>query len=363
MTMRRPLRDGCHVRRMLSVLGLLACHASAALGANSITGTVRNQSRGEAAAGDDVVLLRIETGMQEEARGKTDALGAFALPVRHPEKPYLVRVIHQGISYDQQASAGEALTIAVFDAAPQVPGVTGSIEILRAGTNGKLLHVSELYEIKNESDPPMTQAGERAFEVYLPAGAKIDSVLAASPGKIGVTISAAPVRGEPGHYAVSFPLQPGATKFAFNYDLPYAGRAAFRTRLAYPVQQLAVMIPPTMKFSSRSAAFEILATGNTRYQVRAAHQLKAGEGPGFEVSGTGAVPDVGDQTKSRAQVESSTVAHPVVPAQDRAAMPPLARIDSPLKQIEPPSQLLVLGGVTSLLLAACVLLVWRARRA
>src|SRR5271155_3354476 len=62
MIMRRPLRDGYHVTRILSVLGLLACHASAALGAKSITGTVRNQSRGEAAAGDDVVLLRIETG-------------------------------------------------------------------------------------------------------------------------------------------------------------------------------------------------------------------------------------------------------------------------------------------------------------
>jgi hypothetical protein len=355
--------DGLRIRKILCVLVLIACHSTATLGANSITGKVRNQSRGQLAAGDDVILLRVDAGIQEEARTKTDEQGAFALAVQHPEKPYLVRVVHQGVSYDQQASAGDALTIAVFDATPHVPGISGSIEILRAGSSGKLLHVSDLYELKNESSPPLTQAGERTFEVYLPADAKIDSVLAASPGKIGEVISATPVHGEPGHYAVSFPLQPGATKFAFNYDLPYSGHAAFRTRHAYPLQQFAVMIPPSMKFSSRSSSFEILATGNNRYQVRAANELKAGEGPGFEVSGAGAVPPLGDQTKSQAQVQWPAAANPVVLAPNRATLPALAKIDAHLKPTTPDSQSLVLHGVTSVLLAGCAVLVWRARRA
>jgi len=54
--------------------------------------------------------------------------------------------------------------------------------------------------------------------MYLPPNAKIDSVLAAARGRER-DISAALVPGEPGHYAVNFPLRPGATKFAFNYDL------------------------------------------------------------------------------------------------------------------------------------------------
>ncbi len=256
-----------------------------------------------------------------------------------------------------------SLSIEVFDAARRVRRVTGSIEILCTGTNGNLLHVSDMYEIRNESSPPLTQAGERTFEVYLPAKAKISSVLAAGPGNIGVMISAAPVSGESGHYAVSFPLRPGATKFAFNYDLPYDGHAAFQTRHAYPLQQLAVMIPPTMKFSSRSPAFEILATGNSRYQVQAANQLKAGEGPGFEVSGTGALPPLGDQAKSQARSHSPAPPSPTLPAPRRAALPSLARIDSRLKQARPASQSLLLGGMTAVLLAASALLVWRARKA
>jgi len=350
-------------RRMLSVVVLLACFSTAAQGANNITGTVRNQSRGEPAAGDEVILARLDMGMQEEGRAKTDSLGAFTLNVQHLGKPYLVRVFHQGVSYDQQASAGQALSIEVFDAAIHVQGITGTIEILRTGTVGNLLHVSDMVEIKNESSPPLTEAGERTFEVYLPANAKIDSVLAAGPGEMGVMISAVPVPDEPGHYAVNFPLRPGATKFAFNYDLPYRGHAAFQTRHAYPLQQMAVMIPPTMKFSSRSPAFKILPVGNSRYQVQAANQLQAGEGPGFEVSGTGALPPLGEQAKPQARSQSPAVSNRVESVPGRGALPSLANIDTRSKQTQAPSQSLVLGGVTSVLLAACVLLVWRARKA
>jgi hypothetical protein len=354
---------GFSLRRLLSLLALLACCSTAALGANSIIGSVLNQSRGEPAVGDEVILLRLDREMQEEARAKTDAHGAFALTVQYSGKPYLLRVVHQGVSYDQQASAGDALSIQVFDAARRVRGVTGSIEILRAGTHGNLLHVSDLYEIKNESSPPLTQAGERTFEVFLPANAKISSVLAAGPGKIGVMISAALVPGEAGHYTVNFPLRPGATKFAFNYDLPYDGHATFQTKRAYPLQQFAVMIPPAMKFSSPSPAFGMLGTGNSHYQVQAANQLKAGEGPGFEVSGAGALPPLADQAKSEARSQSPTVPNPVPSAPGRVALHSLAGIDSRLAQPQSSSQSLVLGGLTAALLAACALLIWRARKA
>jgi len=350
------------IRKMPPVVALLALFSIEALGANDITGSVCNQSRGEPAAGDEVVLARLDRGMQEEARAKTDSRGTFTLKVQHPDKPYLVRVFHQGVSYDQQASAGQALSIQVFDAATHVRGITATIEILRAGSSGNLLHVSDLVEIKNVSSPPLTQAGERAFEAYLPANAKIGSVLAAGPGKMSMMISAAPVPGQPGRYAVNFPLRPGATKFAFNYDLPYDGHVAFHPKFAFPVQQLAVMIPPTMNFSSRSPAFKILATGNGRYQVHAASQVKAGAGPEFEVSGTGALPPFGDQANSQASEKFPGIPAPIRPALARAGLPSLASIDSRLNRTEPASQSLVLGGVTTVLLAVSALLVWRARK-
>jgi len=351
-------------RGLLALLLVIMCFSTVALGANNITGSVRNQSRGEPAAGDEVILLRLDTGMLEEARAKIDTQGVFTLNVQYPDRPYLVRVIHQGVSYDQQAAPGQSLSIEVFDAAPEVRGVTGTIEILRTGTNGKLLHVSDLVEIKNASNPPLTQAGERTFEVYLPAKAKIDSVLAAGPGTLGTTISAAAVSGEPGHFTVNFPLRPGATKFAFNYDLPYYGRVSFHIKHAYPLRQLAVMTPAAMKFSSRSPAFEILKTGNRRYQVHAANELKAGEGPEFEVSGSGDLPPVGEQASSRQRFLSPASPNRTQSPPARAILPSLASSNSRLTlHTQPTSQSLVLAGITSALLAAIVVLVWRGRKA
>jgi hypothetical protein len=358
-----PSAEGFCTRGLLTVLALMMCISTAALGAGNITGSVRNESRGEPAAGDEVILVRLDQGMQEETRAKTDAQGTFSLQALYPDKSYLVRVVHQGVWYEQQVSVGQTLSIQVFDSAPRVNGLTGTIEILRTGTNGNLLHVSDMVEIKNDSSPPLTQAGERTFEVYLPPTAKMDSVLAAGPGKIGMMISASPVPGEPGHYTVSFPLRPGVTKFAFNYDLPYHGRFTFHPKLAFPLQQLAVMVPVAMKFSSRTHAFEILAAGNSRYQVLAASQVKAGEGPEFEISGTGALPPVGAPASSHQRFQSPPPPNPTQSPPIRAILPALANIDPRLQQSHPTSQTFVLSGVTAVLLAACVFLVLRGRKA
>ncbi len=307
-------------RRIILCLALIAGCSVATLAADTVTGVARNRTLGQFATGDEVILLRLDQGMQEEARTKTDSQGSFTLKVQFPNKPHLLRVLHQGVNYDQQVSAGDAVSVDVFEAAARVLGLAGSIEIIRTGTKGDLLHVSDMIEIRNDSSPPLTQAGERTFEVYLPTHAKIDSVLAASSGKMGVMISATAVPAEPGHFTVNFPLRPGATKFAFNYDLPYDGRATFHTRRLYPVQQLAVMIPPTMKFSSRSPAFQVLATGNSNYQVQAANRVNAGEGPEFEISGAGALPALQAQAQP-APKSPTTVATPASSAPSSSPAP------------------------------------------
>jgi hypothetical protein len=192
-------------------------------------------------------------------------------------------------------------------AANEVSGIRGSIEIIRLGTKGNMLHVSDMVEVINDSRPPLTRVGNDTFEAYLPAQAKIDSVLAAGPDKIGKLISATPVAGEPGHFTVNFPLRPGATKFAFNYDVPYQGHTVFLTRLRYPLQQLAVMIPATMKFSSRADIFQLLPTGSATYLVEAASEVNAGAGPEFEISGTGELPPLQPGAPAKPPVVGSSI--------------------------------------------------------
>lgn len=364
-----PMTHG-RFKALLICVGLVGY--SAVTLAENITGAARNQTHHRPAAGDEVILLRLDQagpnqGMREETRTRTDLQGLFSLRVRYPEKVHLVRVVHQGVDYDQRAAAGDAVSIDVFDAIAKVQGVTGTIEIIRTGTNGNLLHVSDLIEIKNDSSPPLTQAGARTFEVYLPAHAEIDSVLAAGPGNIGVMIAAAPAAGEPGHYTVNFPLRPGATKFAFNYDLPYDGHATFHTRSVYPLQQLAVMIPPTMKFTSRSPAFQALKAGNNSYHVEAASRVNAGEGPGFEISGVGSLPAVQTQAQSPPKLPAAAVSTPALTASGgsgaaRGANALSAGPASAPAASASPLQWWVLGGSAVLVPGACGFFLWRRHR-
>jgi hypothetical protein len=192
--------------------------------------------------------------------------------------------------------------------------------------------------------------------VYLPAHAKISSVLAASSGKLGVMISATTVADDAGHYVVSFPLRPGATKFAFNYDLPYEGHASFPTRHQYPMQQFAVMIPPTMKFSSRSSAFKSLATGNNRYQVRAINGLKAGEGPAFNLSGDGTLPSLQAPARTPAAVVLGTP-----PTGSSDLLSSLTTTAPHANQTRTLFRLLVLGSL-AVMLAALSLFIWRSSK-
>ena len=295
------IRSAC---RIFLAATLIAAGSMTAMAAELITGRARNQTRSQPAAGDKVLLLRLDHRHQE-AHTRTDSRGVFSLGVHDSDKSYLLRVVHQGVNYDQQVAPGTAVSVDVFDSAAKVEGLTGSIEIIRIATIGTQLHVSDMIGIENRSRPPTTQAGTRTYDVYLPDNARIDSVLAAGPGDVGVVISATPVAGDPGHYSLNFPFLPGTTKLAFNYDLPYDGHAVFRIRHAYPLQQLAVMIPPSMKFSSRSTAFKILQTGNKNYQVLAMGQLQAGPGPEFEISGTA--------TALPSRIPKTAMALPAVP--------------------------------------------------
>src|SRR5262249_44356093 len=121
--------------RTLSLWALLTLGVSMTLSAagtgNTIRGSAQNLSRGQPGAGDEVILFRLnrmpdgEMQPNAEADSKTDAQGEFTFTVPYPDKTYLVRVVHQGVSYDQQASVGDNLSISVFDATPRVATITG----------------------------------------------------------------------------------------------------------------------------------------------------------------------------------------------------------------------------------------------
>lgn len=177
---------------------LLFCSSCAlsACAAEAINGTVRNQTSGKAAAGDEVILLRLQNGMEEEAKTRVDAAGAFSLPLSATDLPHVVRVVHQGVNYDQTASGNGPLNIAVFDAVPRIRGLQGNLGIAQVESDGEMLKVTEMYSIANDSVPPVTQTGPRNFEISIAPQATLDSLVVKKGGGVWVNLAPVPIKGQ-----------------------------------------------------------------------------------------------------------------------------------------------------------------------
>jgi len=278
------------LRRFAVAAALLAAFSSYAL-ADSITGTVTNKTTNKPAAGDDVVLLRLQQGMQEAARTKTDARGRFTLDV--PDKGiHLVRVTHDKANYFRPAPEGtQSVEVEVFSAATKVEGVSGEADVMRIQTDesGKGLKVIENFFVKNESNPPRTQFSDRPFEFYLPEGAVVEGSAALGPGGMPVQASPVPL-GDANHFAFVFPIRPGETRFQITYRLPYGGNFKFAPRLVLPTDTIAIMMPKSMTFKGGASTPYTPVTEETAAQTYVARNVAPSQALDFTVSGIGQLP-------------------------------------------------------------------------
>lgn len=325
-----PFRSHCAARdvwtRIMSldfrvVLALLLSVATAS--ATAISGRVTNQTRGIPAAGDDVILLRLGEGMQEVERTRTNKQGAFSFAADASNADYIVRVMHQGVNYDQKlGGASVPLALPVYDAVAKVPGLAGTMGIAQVESDAGNLKVTEMYSISNGSNPPVTQANTRNFEISLPANAELDSFQAKRAGGVWVNAMPSPVQGMKGHYAADFPLRPGDTLFKFVYHLPVQSHTALKVTLAYPVRTFGVVHPPSISFtSSRPRAFTSpgIIKGLQLEQLVSTEMIR--DVPVFELSGVGTAPSpaqlaqaTAPQSQAIAQSPNAAVAVQDVPA-------------------------------------------------
>jgi hypothetical protein len=290
------------LRRVVVAAAMLAAISGFAF-ADSITGVVTNKTTNKPAAGDDVVLIRLQQGMQEAARTKTDSKGRFTLDL--PDNGlHLVRVTHDKANYFRPAPPGtQSVEVEVYNAAAKVKGVSSEADVMRIQTDesGKALHVVENFFVKNESSPPLTQFSDKPFEFYLPEGSVVEGSAALAPGGMPVQASPVPV-GDPGHYTFIFPIRPGETRFQITYRLPYSGSMKFAPRVQMPTDTIAIMMPKSMGFKPGPASPYTPVTEETTAQTYVARSVQPSQPLDFTVSGTGQMPrDAGPAATAGAQ--------------------------------------------------------------
>lgn len=277
-------------RRLAAAAVILAALTSAAV-AESITGTVTNKTNNKPSAGDEVVLIRLAQGMQESTRTTTDSKGRFTLNVPD-EGVHLVRVTHEKANYFRPAPPGtQSIEVDVYDVLAKVPGVTSEADVMRIQTDesSKALKIVENFFIKNDSNPPKTQYGDRPFEFYLPAGAVVEGSAALGPGGMPVQASPMPL-GDPGHFAFMFPIRPGETRFQITYHIPYDGSLKLAPKPVLATDTVAIMMPKSMTFKAGASAPYSPVTEEMTAQTYVARNVSSTQSLEFTVSGTGQLP-------------------------------------------------------------------------
>ncbi len=278
------------MKRLSALLTCLVLSCTA-MAQTALTGTVTNGTTGKPAAGVTVTLVDPMGGMAEVASAKSDAQGKFAIKAEAAQGPRLARAERGGVNYFKMISPGMAsVDLQVYDAAPKVEGIAGAADVVKMQSEGQTLAVGELFAVQNQSKPPRALVSERTFEFVLPDGAVIDDATAQGPNGQPIAATAKPL-GEKNHYAFSYALKPGETRFQISYHMPYGGQASITPQLTTSFQHYVLMVPTSMTFKAKDAQKYQPMTNQPGATIQVVVQAKAGDDLAFTVSGQGVFQD------------------------------------------------------------------------
>lgn len=284
-------RSICHIV-LITVLGASPIPALAQ--SRTITGTVTNGTTNKPAAGDDVILIKLAQGMEEETRTKTDAHGKFNLTMADGNTIHLVRVRHDNLNYHEPAPPNVSnLDITVYNAAVKTPGIKLLDQSEVYQSNGSELQVIELFRVSNAALPPLTQP---SLDIYLPDGASVRMCQAVTEGGMSVKATVVPQK-EKNKYSILHPLRPGTTQIEMAYTMPYTGTVSIRPKVTMNADHFYVVTAKGIRFTP-GAGVPFHAEGNwptdpsiTGVEVHGAEGVAPAKQIAFELSGTGILPE------------------------------------------------------------------------
>ena len=275
----------------------------------TLRGTVTNGTTKKPVAGVDVLLLRPDKGMAEEARTKSNARGEFTFQLPDTQFMRAVRVRYQNVNYHQAVFPGSTSAgVTVYEAAPTVVGVRRVDESMVIQARADQVQVYEIFNVQNDSQPPRTQPD---FSFYLPEGAVVDSGEAIRAGAMPLKTAPAPVEGQKNKYLFSYPLVPGQTHFELTYTVPYTGTLKFEPKFAGPVEKFYVLTPRSVQFSPLSAsAYEEAPQRVKEFGLKEvdAHVTTSTTDPGqlaFQITGEGLIQEDTSQQQTAGNAQAA----------------------------------------------------------
>ena len=287
---------------------------SALAQAATVSGTVTDKTTGKPSAGDKVELVDVQAGMSVADTTKTDSNGHYKLN-KTGNGPMLVRVTHQGSPYFIAAPESGPGDIPVFDAAPNVSGLSIEADVFEVEAENGQLRVLERYLVHNTSSPPTTQYNPaHGFEVVLPPDVVRDGSQAKRPTGMFTSTPIKPF-GEKNHYTFDFPIQPDEadkdTEFTISYHLPYSsGSYTFKPQLLMKTDNVAFLVPKSISVTKNPGFQSVPQDPNL--QTWLLRNVQPGQELTLTISGNGSLPreDQGQPTGGGAGAQDATPTGP-----------------------------------------------------
>jgi Carboxypeptidase regulatory-like domain len=286
-----PVRAGT-TRRGAALLALLLLALSARVpiaSAGTLTGTVKNGTTGQVAAGADVILIQLQGGMQPVANTKTDAQGRFHFD--NPQLgtgPMLVRVVYKGVNYHEPITPGKmSADIEVFEPTNNPGSFSVANHAIILQPNGADLMVGEEYMIANKTQPPVAfYRADGSFDFTLPDGADFNQ--ASAWGASGMPVVQGTIDKGKNKMAIAFPFRPGESGVRLSYKVPYSGNHITLHNVSpYSSERLIIAAPPSVQISGAG----ITATGQDQgFNVYMRDNVAANAPVEISVSGTAPMP-------------------------------------------------------------------------
>ena len=272
-----------------ATLFLLALCAAAAASAGTVSGVVRNSTTNTPVPGADVILLKLQGGMEGVATTKADAQGRFQFD--RPElgtQPMLLRVEFRGVKFHKPVPPGtQTADVEVFNNTQNPGSIQVTTRMIVLQPNGSTLLVGEEYTIQNQTHPPVAYyRADGTLSFSIPEGAQLDQVSAAGPS--GMPVVQGTIDKSKNTSAIAYAFLPGQSTVRLSYQMSYpSNEATIHTVSPYAFDRVLIVVPPPVQVLS--AGFQ--PAGNEQgYNVYARDHVPANVALDLAVSGAGSVP-------------------------------------------------------------------------
>jgi hypothetical protein len=294
--------------RFVAFLLLELCAAGAA-SAGTVSGVVRNGTTNTPVPGADVILLKLQGGMEGLATTKADAQGRFQFD--RPEigtQPMLLRVQFRGVNFHQPVPPGtQTADVEVFNNTQNPGSIQMPTRMIVLQPNGSTLLVGEEYTIQNQTHPPEAYyRADGTFTFSIPEGAQLNQVAVAGPA--GMPVVQGTIDKGKNTSAIAYAFRPGESTVRLSYEMPYpSNEATVHTLSPYAFDRVLIIVPPPVQVLS--AGFQPAGT-EQGYNVYARDHVAAGAALDIAVSGAGSVASsngVGGAGQEAAEAQNPSV--------------------------------------------------------